>query len=175
MPGATGDFQLMLGNEVRPLPVEVRLEKFEAVPYAGGDTSGRSVMRDFRSTVTLFPRGNDADNRRPQESTASMNNPAFVKLPAPAWFVPGESWLFSQASWDPNNLDSTVLQVGNRPAVRMMVFACGLIFTGLMYAFYAKPILIRRMKQRALRDAAARKQALSRTRPTNEQQLVESV
>lgn len=176
IPGAKGDFQLLLGNQSRTLPVDVRLEQFEAIPYAGGDASGRSVMRDFKSTITLLPR-ETADGRvtgDPERTSASMNEPAFFKAPAMAWFVPGESWLFSQASWDPTNLDSTVLQVGNRPAVGTMIAACVMIFAGLMYAFYAKPLIIRRMKQNALR-AAAERQIGNKTRPTNEKQLVESV
>ena len=153
IPGASGDLQLQLGNAMRTLPVDVRLDGFEAVPYAGGDASGSSIMRDFRSTITTFQRGDDEG--RPVTETASMNNPAFVALPGPAWFVPGESWLLSQASWDPSDLNSTVLQVGNRPAVGMMLTACLMIFAGLMYAFYAKPIIIRKRKQRALREARA--------------------
>lgn len=176
IPGATGDFQLMLGNQLRSLPIDVRLEKFEAIPYAGGDASGRSVMRDFKSTITLIPREtrDGRDGGVPFQSSASMNEPAFFKLPPLAWFVPGESWLLSQASWDPSNLDSTVLQVGNRPAVGTMIAACLMIFAGLMYAFYAKPLIVRRMKQNALKLAAERKNEL-KARPTNEKQLVESV
>ena len=176
IPGATGDFQLMLGNQLRSLPIDVRLEKFEAIPYAGGDASGRSVMRDFKSTITLIPREtrDGRDGGEPVESSASMNEPAFFKLPALAWFVPGESWLLSQASWDPSKLDTTVLQVGNRPAVGTMIAACLMIFAGLMYAFYARPLIVRRMKQNALRLAAERKSE-SKARPTNEKQLVESV
>lgn len=176
IPGAKGDFQLMLGNQLRPLPIDVRLEKFEAIPYAGGDTSGRSVMRDFRSTITLIPREtrDGQSGGAPFKASASMNEPAFFKLPALAWFVPGESWLLSQASWDPSNLDTTVLQVGNRPAVGTMIAACVMIFAGLMYAFYARPLIVRRMKQNALRLAAQRKNE-SKARPTDEKQLVESV
>jgi dihydroorotase len=49
-----------------------------------------------------------------------------------------------------------------------MVSGCIMIFGGLLYAFYAKPIIIRRMKQRALEAAAAR------ARPQPAAELVES-
>lgn len=177
IPGANGDFQLMLGNQLRTLPVDVKLEKFEAIPYAGGDQSGRSIMRDFRSSVTLMPRetrdGSPAGE--PIEATASMNEPAFIKLASPVFFLPGESWLFSQASWDPSNLDTTVLQVGNRPAVGTMIAACLMIFAGLMYAFYAKPLVIRRMKANALKRAAETRRVAKQPEPKREEHFVESV
>ena len=69
----------------------------------------------------------------------------------------GQSWLFSQASWEPGNLNYTVLQVGNRPAVYVMTTACVMIFIGLMYAFYAKPFVVKAMKRNAIKAAQERK------------------
>jgi hypothetical protein len=153
VPGATGEFQLMLGNAVLPLPIKVRLENFEPVPYAGGEANRQSFMRDFRSTISMI----DTESGRSERATASLNSPAFYAMPSRVPFMPGMSWLFSQASWTPGDLDTTTLQVGNRPAVGMMVTACGMIFVGLMYAFYAKPFVIKAMKRNAIKAAQERK------------------
>jgi hypothetical protein len=154
IPGAKEDFQLMMGSLVRPLPVAVRLDAFEPVAYAGGDLSGNGFMRDFKSTLSII----NQQSGTTQTATASLNSPAFFRLPSPIPFLPGDSWLLSQANWNPSDLDQSTLQVGNRPAVHMMTVACVMIFVGLMYAFYAKPIIIRKMKERALREAQEKKQ-----------------
>ena len=81
--------------------------------------------------------------------------------------------MFAQARWDPSNPDFTALQVGNRPFTTNMMVACGMIFGGLLYAFYIKPIIIRRMKANALRAAANRKKPQGK--PSHEaQELVTS-
>ncbi len=79
---------------------------------------------------------------------ASLNHPIYFN---------GGRWLFFQAAYDPNVPHTwTQLGVGNRPAVRVMEAGCGLIVAGLLYAFYLKPVIIRRMKERALAEAADR-------------------
>jgi hypothetical protein len=148
VPGAEKEFQLALGNTLMQMPMNVRLDRFDAIPYAGASASATAIMRDFKSTLTIF----DTENDKSSEMSASLNKPAFIRkaMPGP---IPDESWILSQARWDPNMQQFTVLQVGNRPAVGMMTFACGLIVFGLLYAFYVKPIIIRRMKRNALAKA----------------------
>lgn len=155
VPGAQEPFQLVLGKQRRPLPVAVRLEGFEATPYAGGDVSGNSFMRDFKSNITFFDRDSQGTAQR---ASASLNRPAFYEK-SRGWLAPKDSWVFAQARWDPSNTDFTALQVGNRPFTTNMTVACGLIFGGLLYAFYLKPVIIRRMKANALRVAAERKKS----------------
>lgn len=168
VPGAEHPFQLMLGNLRRPLPVAVRLDGFEATPYAGGEVSGSAMMREFKSNITFFDQTGGSATR----AAASLNKPAFFKRGG-GFLAPGESWIFSQANWNPNDLDFTALQVGNRPFVANMIFACCQIFGGLLYAFYAKPIIIRKMKANALRAAQARKKP-QRTPSDEPQELVPS-
>jgi len=149
--GADGAFQIALTNTTLTMPKAVRLDRFDAVPYEGGDVSGNSIMRDFKSTLTVF----DRETGRSEVKTASLNEPAFVRVERP-FPMADESWIMSQARWDPSQQQFTILQVGNRPAVRMMAFSCVLIFGGLIWAFYVKPVLIRRMKAAALAEAARR-------------------
>jgi hypothetical protein len=135
--------QLQLGNTRLQLPAKLTLRKFELVPYRGGDASANSMMRDFRSTLTVL----DPKTGEDYTAVAHMNNPVYFG---------GGSWLFFQAQFDPQQR-YTVLGVGNRPGVWMMMTGFIMVVVGLMYAFYLKPVIIRRMKQNALAAAAAKK------------------
>lgn len=142
IPGVAGKLQLQLGNTQIPMPAKITLENFELVHYPGG--SGSSGIRDFKSTLRI----EDADTGEKSTGMAHMNNPVY--------FDDGR-WLFFQAQWDPNGQRWTVLGVGNRPGVYIMLAGCAMIAAGLIYAFYIKPIIIGRMKQKALAKAAAGK------------------
>ena len=155
VPGANEPVQLQLGNTRRPMPATITLDSFELVPYAG-DFTADSAMRDFKSHLTLRKRGDET----PIEAVAHLNNPVYLNYKYPTTLgkiLPAESWLFYQNQWDPENQQFTVLGVGNRPAIGVMIGGCVLIVLGTLYAFYAKPLIVRRMKANALaRHAAAR-------------------
>lgn len=146
IPGTPVVLQLQLGNTRRPMPAKVTLDKFELVPYPGGDVNNpRTMMRDFRSTLTI-----DDPEYGEMTDVAHLNHPVYFR---------DNGWLLFQAAYDGQDRTWTQLGVGNRPGVHEMVLACAMIFIGLAYAFYAKPIVIRRMKQNALRRAAAERRA----------------
>jgi len=138
--------QLALGQVKLPLPARLTLAKFEVVPYPGGDTSTRSMMLDFRSTLKV----EDIDSGESATEIAHMNSPVY--------FGDG-SWLFFQAAYDGEEHHWTILGVGNRPGVRVMILGCCMIVAGVLYAFYAKPYIIRRMKANAIAKANALKAA----------------
>ncbi|MGH7178678.1 MAG: hypothetical protein ACREJC_14975, partial [Tepidisphaeraceae bacterium] len=139
IPGATSPLFLRLGNTRRFLPASLTLEKFELVPYDGVGRSGSAMMRDFVSTLSIV----DPETGHRATGTAHMNNPVY--------FGDG-SWLFFQAQWDPDGQRWTVLGVGNRPGVSVMILGCSMIIVGVLYAFYVKPVIVRRMKQTALEN-----------------------
>ncbi|MEM8876218.1 MAG: hypothetical protein AAGD32_18390 [Planctomycetota bacterium] len=152
IPGASQPIRIQMGNYARPMPVAVALEKFEAVPYPGGIAQAGFTMRDFRSTLDIVQPATGEIT----EGVASMNSPVYVRDES----IPliGQSWLLYQASWNPEDQTYTVLGVGNRPGVYTMIIGSVLMFIGLMWAFYLKPVLIRRAKQAALaKHAAGRK------------------
>jgi hypothetical protein len=164
IPGAQHTFQLTLGNTRRPMGstqgrpmLRVTLDEFELQPYMGGDTTLASIMRDFKSHLTVL----DLQSMQTIQGQAHMNNPMYLTVRTP-WFLPDQSWLLFQAQWDPEGQRHTVLGVGNRPAVGVMTVGCVMIVVGLLYAFYVKPIIIRRMKQKALEKAAQRPAVLRR-------------
>ena len=65
-----------------------------------------------------------------------------------------------------------MLGVGNRPGVTTMTVACVMIVTGLLYAFYLKPVLIRRMKERAIAQYG-RRPAIAK--PSSGNEVIEGV
>ena len=77
---------------------------------------------------------------------AHLNHPVYFR---------GGQWLFFQAAYDGENRQWTQLGIGNRPGVLAIGAGCIMIFAGLAACFYAKPLIIRRMKQKALVKAAA--------------------
>ena len=153
LPGTDKPVQLQLGNTRRQMPASVTLDSFELVPYAGDFTSD-SAMRDFKSHLTLKNLGSGEKT----DAIAHLNNPVYLDYKAPAGLaslLPGQSWLFYQNQWDPEGQKFTVLGVGNRPAITTMIVGCCLIVLGTLYAFYAKPLIVRRMKANALAAHAA--------------------
>jgi hypothetical protein len=144
LPGAVVPLQFQLGNTQRPLPCQLKLDSFAVIPFAGGTDSPEAFIQDYRSTLSM----SGSDDYPDFTDVASLNHPVYFG---------GGRWLFFQAAYDPSVPHAwTQLGIGNRPAVPIMISGCVMIFVGLMYAFYAKPIIIRRMKQRALEAAAER-------------------
>ncbi len=143
LPGSSARLELQLGNRRRQLPAKITLKSFELVHYPGG--SGlKGPFRDFKSTIVVTdPTGNIA----PYTAVAHMNNPVH--------FDNGR-WAFFQAAWDPQGQRWTVLGVGSRPGVWIMVTGCIMMGVGLIYAFYLKPVIIRNMKRKAIAQAKAK-------------------
>lgn len=145
IPGASAALQLQLGYTCRPTPAALHLKNFEMVPYPGGLATGNGMFRDFRSTLELTDPDGDTETQ-----VASLNSPVYYDH---------GNWIFFQAGYDPDGQSSTI-GVGNRPGVNIMLAGCIMIVLGLLYAFYVKPIVIRRMKLAALAKAAAKKSEL---------------
>ena len=144
VPGSSAALQLQLGFACRPMPAALKLEKFEMVPYSAGPSTGSGLFRDFRSTLELT----DADGHT-ETAVASLNSPIYYRH---------GDWIFFQAGYDPDGQSSTI-GVGNRPGVLVMLTGCIMIVLGFLYAFYVKPIVIRRMKAGALKRAAKKCEA----------------
>jgi hypothetical protein len=124
-------YGFLLATTRRPLPGVVTLDKFDF--HTQGNTS---VPADYVSHITIT----DKDGVS-VKLDAQLNDPAMYKGIA-----------FSQAQWDgvPNAKDEdrhTVLLVGNRPGVRVMMAGCFLMLAGVLYAFYVKPYLLEEKKR----------------------------
>ncbi len=141
IPGSSLVLQLQLGNTPLEMPARVTLDEFELVNYMGGTPQTTNLFRDFKSHLTLV----DRETGQKRQAVAHMNNPIYFGGLGDSY------WTLFQAQWDPEGQRYTVLGVGNRPGVWVMTAGCVMIFIGLLWAFYLKPILIRRMKAKALR------------------------
>jgi hypothetical protein len=126
--------QLQLGFVSRPMPAQLTLKKFELVHYPGGQGENGPFL-DFRSTLEIVDPAGEHN-----VDVASNNNPVYFD---------GGRWIFFQAGYDPQGQFS-IIGVGNRPGVFVMVGGCVMIVLGVLYAFYLKPVVIRRMKAAAL-------------------------
>jgi hypothetical protein len=142
IPGESESIQLQLGYTCRPMPALLSLKRFELVHYPGG-TGDNGPFRDFRSTLEITEPSGERNT-----DVASLNSPIYYD---------GGKWIFFQAGYDPAGQFSTI-GVGNRPAVGVMITGCVMIVSGLMYTFYVKPTVVRRMKAKALERIAAEKQ-----------------
>jgi len=142
VPNASSVAQIQLANNWRPLPAAVKLDKLEAVPYAGSSLTPSAMIRDYRSTITLT----DPQTGQSVTDTVFLNSPVFYQ---------NNYWIFFQSQFDVQGQRWSVLGVGNRPGTYIMTVGCVLIVFGIFYAFYIKPSIIKRMKQKALEKALA--------------------
>jgi hypothetical protein len=144
IPGTAVRLKLELGNMCCRLPADITLDQFELVHYAGANASEMSgPMRDFRSTLTIVDR------------TSGQSTTDVAHMNSPVYFDDGR-WLFFQSAWDPDGQKFSIIGVGTRPGVNVMLSGCVMIFSGLIYAFWIKPVIISNMKARALAAASAK-------------------
>lgn len=168
VPGATKPLRLQLGNTMRRLPARVTLDKFELVTFPGGEVGKTNMFRDFKSHLTV----EDLHTRTKLQDVAHMNSPVYLESGSGPI---RQSWLLFQAQWDPEGQRWSVLGVGSRPGVMVMTVGCVMIGVGLIYAFYAKPYIIRRMKLKALAEHEKKKAGLpAQARSRAEKEVVGS-
>lgn len=117
------------GLQVRNIPFAVELLDFE-VPRDEGTTT----PADFISTV----RFREPNGGRTMDAVIHMNHPA--SYPPETWrALTGMGYKFSQASWNPENLDETTLQVLHDPGWLLKWIGSLLICIGITIMFYLKP------------------------------------
>ncbi len=126
--------EIMFSRQKENLEVPVALETFEVDSHLGGFTGSTSSILNWRSIVAFLD-GSDT------EMAVSVNDPKSY----------GDYWFF-QSQWDPpdsasQGLNYTVLGVGNRRGVFLMLFGCCLTVVGMIWAFYVKPIIKRKRQQ----------------------------
>ncbi|MCH2148064.1 MAG: hypothetical protein MK095_01380, partial [Phycisphaerales bacterium] len=138
--------QLMLSRASRPLPTPVSLDGFEVASHLGGFTGDTSSVLNWISNI----RFGVGENSTPVD--VSVNNPG-----------ERDGYWFFQSQWDPPDrarfegdtssmgLNYTVLGVGNRVGVWTQLAGGTLMTLGMLYAFYIKPVLIRRRQDEAIK------------------------
>lgn len=137
--------EVMCTRERRPLPNPVMLEEFVLTANVGGFTGDMSSIRDWTSIIRF-------------DGPDGWSDPARVETNEPA----AHSGLrFFQAYWDaPRDgsagMSFTGLGVGNRRGVVLQLAGCIVAVIGMIYAFYVKPIIKRRRRDRVLATLAAK-------------------
>jgi hypothetical protein len=141
--------EIMLTRERRPLPSPVALDDFQLETHIGGFTGQTSSILDWKSLVVF-----DENDQWSDTLDVHVNGPA----------EHGGFWYF-QAKWDPpdqprfegdpgsRGLNYTVLGVGNRNGVVTQLVGCCIAVMGMIYAFYVKPYIKRRRRERVYATA----------------------
>lgn len=148
------DFELPDGQHVEvifaqqsyELPHAVALDDFILTEHVGGfETAGTSGVRDWTSLVKF---SEDGGKSWTESRKVSTNKP-----------VEQDGWWYFQAYWDPpsgqsRGLNFTGLGVGNREGVYTQLAGCVIAVIGMIHAFYIKPIIRRRRRDRVMAQIA---------------------
>ena len=156
------ELDILFSRQRLPLGTDVALDRFLLATHSGGYTGESGTIRDYTSLL----RFRDSPDQ-------PWSDPVQVSVNAP--IEHGGLWFF-QAQWDPPEpasardprgsagLNYTVLGVGNREGVWTQLAGCVIAVAGMAYAFYVKPLLIRRRTERA-KASADRRIALAGVAP----------
>ena len=126
--------ELLFSRQKTLLPSEIALVDFEIDTHIGGFTGRTSSILNWRSIVE-FPKLNAA------KLLISVNDPK-----------PQQGYWFFQSQWDPPDstslgLNYTVLGVGNRKGVFVMLLGTCIAVSGMLWAFCVKPAIKRKRQQ----------------------------
>jgi len=117
------------GLELRPVPFSIRLLDFDVPRY-----EGTQQPSNFIATVEF----RDPQTGERKVGTAKMNSPASWPGGLAAQLT-GFNYKFSQAEWNPQNLEETTLQVLYDPGWLLKWFGSLAICAGIGIMFYWKP------------------------------------
>lgn len=130
--------ELMLGLEIIPIGFGLRTQpvpfSIELLDFQVPRDEGTDSPSNFVSTL-LFK---DLKTGTEKQGISRMNHPA--SYPGGFWRVlTGVNYKFSQASWNPDNLDETTLQVLYDPGWLFKWIGSLMISAGIALLFYFKP------------------------------------
>jgi hypothetical protein len=173
------NIRLAFGRVRHPLPMRLSLRDFEMIPYPHGDQP-----QDYRSDVIVTSMLNGAASdqvrstslnapllvRVPFRDREDVPMVANWVLRVASWIIP-QQYKFSQNGWDSAGWREsqamvargelprpharfTILGVGNNPGIYIIATGAVLMSIGIPWAFYLKPILMKRRKRRLQRQLA---------------------
>lgn len=127
--------EVLFSRQRMKLPHPVTMEDFELDTHVGGYSGSASTIRNYVSRLRFFDQG-------------QWTEPVAIAVNHPTQY--GGFWYF-QSSWDrppqPDSTDGmnyTGLGIGNRHGVHIQLAGCSIAVTGMIFAFYIKPVLKRR-------------------------------
>ena len=129
LPMKDGLLQSAFGLEIYPLPFSIELKNFEVERNAGTDTPA-----SFKSTLQVRDAvGNSS------VGSCSMNEP--MTFPSSFWRVcTGFTYKISQASWNPDNLKQSSVQILLDPGWSLKWIGSLMICLGIFTMFYLRPL-----------------------------------
>ncbi len=138
VPGV-GRVGFILATTRRELPSVVTLADFKAVKYAGAENS----YENYVSTLAVKDKGTGEG----RTLVAELNAPAS-----------DHGLYYFQSAWDgedaaPAERRFSVIGVGNRPGIDVMIVGAALMIAGIGYSFYVKPVLLKLKKESLARWA----------------------
>ncbi len=143
--------ELMFSRERLKMRDPVILDHFDMIAHTGGYSAGVThTIRDWKSHVRFLTEDGPSD-----VEVVASNKPA-------SW---RGLWFF-QSYWDPprgetdpprNGLSFTGLGIGNRRGVYIQLLGSCMSVAGMLYAFYIKPIIRRKRRERVYAEVAAAK------------------
>lgn len=146
--------EVLFSRQRRPLPHQIALEQFILTEHVGGFEVGRmGGIRDWTSAIRF---SRDEGKTWSEPRRVSTNKPTEM-----------DGWWYFQSYWDPpkaaqfaggsesRGLNLTGLGVGNRHGVYIQLVGCVISVVGMLYAFYVKPIIKRKRRERVMADLAA--------------------
>lgn len=157
--------EILFSRRRMQLPAPVVLEDFVLEEHVGGFTGSNVSVRDWRSVIRFA-----GDDGLTEAINVSVNKPGEFR----------RYWFF-QSMWDPPDAprsageapsrgrNYTVLGVGNREGVYTQLFGCVVAIIGMLYAFYAKPLIKRRRQRQAATEADRVRRARSMETATERQ------
>jgi hypothetical protein len=127
VPAASGEVQIAYGWQQIPLPIALELMEFEVLRNEGIDSPA-----GFKSTVRVTSlEGHTATGQ------CWMNNP--FSFPGEWWRTwTGLTFKMSQASWNPENLGQSTIQILRDPGWLLKWIGSLLIVSGIFMLFYLK-------------------------------------
>jgi len=127
VPASPGDVQVAYGWTQIQLPIGLELMEFEVLRNEGNDSPA-----GFKSTVRIStPEGEAATGQ------CWMNNP--FSYPGAWWRTwTGLTYKMSQASWNPDNLGQSTIQILRDPGWLLKWIGSLLIVSGIFMLFYLK-------------------------------------
>ncbi len=130
--------QLLYSRQRHPLPNPVALESFELATHQGGFTGSLDTVSDFISQLRFKSEDGWSDPMQ-----MSSNRPA----------TNGGFWYF-QSEWDKpsqgyNGMNFTGAGIGNRNGVYIQLAGTCIAVTGMLFAFYVKPVIRRKSQEKA--------------------------
>jgi hypothetical protein len=150
--------ELIYSRERRPLPTPIALETFDLATHPGGYTGATITIRDFISQLRF-----KTDDGWSETVQMSSNRPASA----------GGFWYF-QSTWDPpaqgySGMNYTGIGVGNRNGVYIQLAGTCIAVAGMIFAFYIKPTIRRRIQKRTMMECAALE---SKRTPDDQMELI---